>query len=162
MAAKGVRLDATDSAILKRWLRDIDPANRRGVVAHAMKSVVFAGVRDAKEKRIIRGRGNAAPLPKELTRRSGFLIQSISGDLSQAPKRWSMGSPAEYAAVHETGKRVAVPPHTRTSKKGKSFKVKGYSIKFPKRPYLRPAAEYVMRVKARDFFRIALKRAQLR
>jgi hypothetical protein len=137
MAVNGVRLNVADSKRIKRFLDKLNPRDRASVSADVLESIAYATVADAREKRIVRGRGlTSKPLAGKLTFRTGDLTRSLEVDSSRAPKVQTVGSRLNYAAVHEQG----ISP-------------------FPKRPYLEPASDFVIRTKAPDFFRIALVRA---
>jgi len=97
----------------------------------------------ATTKYIKRGRGTAPPLPKVLSARKGTLQSQIGIDIRRLPKSVSVGTPLVYGRVHEDGGPVLVPTHSRTSKLGNSFTVRGHVKTFPKRAYLVPALEDV-------------------
>lgn len=84
-------------------------------------------------------RGDAHPT--KITSRDGHLRGSIYHDLSQIPRRATVGSDLPYAAVHEFGGDFRVRGHSRKSRKGKRYKVKPYTAHYPARPYLAPGLE---------------------
>lgn len=138
MALNEVRLNVADSAKLRAYLKRLNPRQRRSVSGEALEKVARATSLNAKTKQIARGRGlHSKPLPKRLTWRSGDLTRSIAVDSSRAPLVQIVGSPMEYAAVHEQG----ISP-------------------FPRRPYLQPASDHVLKTQASGFFKDALRRAR--
>ncbi len=169
MAGSGVRLNIADSARLKRYLQKLDPKSRASVSAQVLEAIAFATSFDARTRHILRGRGDAKPVKKRLTWRSGELSRSISVDLSRLPGRSVVGSRLAYASVHEQGGPVSIRAHRRKNRPsknragfggGRSHKVKAHTAKFPRRPYLAPANKYVMEKRARSIFERALIRAR--
>ena len=165
--ATGVRLNIAESKKIRAFLDGLDPRERKSVSDLALERIAVATEADAKTKRIIRGRGKAKPVNRRLTWRTGRLGRSISTDRSGAPRRYVVGSTVKYAPVHEQGGTFKVRAHRRKnppSKKrggfggGRSHAVKAHSIKFPKRPYLLPAYEFVVKIKAGRIFRQELER----
>ena len=138
MAIPGVRLNVADSKRIKRFLDRLDPRKRASISAEVLESIAFASLRDVRENRIVRGRGlTAKPLPRKLSFRTGHLTRSLAVDSTRAPKIQTIGSQLRYAPVHEQG----ISP-------------------FPRRPYLEPAAKFVVKTKAPNMFRRALERAR--
>jgi phage gpG-like protein len=137
MALKGVRLNVADSARIQRFLKQLDPKTRRGVLGEVMRAIGNETKADARLNRIVRGRGKAPPLPRKLTWRSGELTRSIDVDYSRQPKIITVGSRLKYAPVHEQG----IAP-------------------YPRRPFLEPAAKTTIKKHAPRFFRNALERAR--
>ncbi len=136
--ATSLRLNTADSRRIKRYLKALTPASRNSVVREALEGIAFATSLDARTKRIIRGRSRKAkPVPKRLTWRSGDLARSISVDLSELYKRSIVGTPIEYAPQHEQG----LSP-------------------YPRRPFLKPASDSVLKRQAKRIFRVALLRAR--
>jgi len=132
----GVRVNVLDSRKIRTFLDDLDPKVRGAVVDQALESIARLVEQRAKEVEIIRGRGRVSPpLRRKLSFRSGRLSGSISTDLSGRPNQFVVGSNVKYAPVHELG----LAP-------------------YPKRPFLRPAADFVMETKAASVFRRALLR----
>ncbi|MGL5098246.1 MAG: phage virion morphogenesis protein, partial [Planctomycetia bacterium] len=78
------------------------------------------------------------PLPDRLSWRTGHLTRSISTDSAPNLKTWIVGSTVNYAPVHELGLRVG-------------------NARYPARPFLTPAAEWVIENRAPDFFERALR-----
>lgn len=136
MAVQGARVNVTGSKKLKRLLRDLDPRVRDGVTDEVMRDLGKLVKANAQETQIVRGRGDAPPLPRQLSYRTGHLTRSIGTDFSEAPRRYIVGTPVAYGTVHELG----LPP-------------------YPKRPFLEPAVEYVIEQKAERLFRLAMQRA---
>lgn len=143
--ATGVRYNVGVSRQVARFLRSLEPQTRDSVVREAMERVARAAEERAKTVEIVRGRGNAPPLPDRLSWRTGHLTRSISTDLSLAPRAWIVGTAVKYGPVHELGLLVQRP---------------GGTVKYPERPFLSPAAEWVIEARAGEFFRRALERAR--
>jgi phage gpG-like protein len=137
MAIQGVRLNVADSLRVKRFLAELEPNKRRGVVSEVLRAIGNQTKADARQNRIVRGRGNAKPLARKLSWRSGELTRSIDVDYSRLPKRAIVGSRLKYAPVHEQG----ISP-------------------YPRRPYLEPAAKNTIKLYAREYFSKALARAR--
>jgi len=160
----GARINLRDSKRIRAFLDDLDPATRGSVSDQALESIARLTEQRAKEVEIVRGRGRntetSPPLPKQLSFRSGRLSGSISTDTSQRPKQFVVGSTVVYAPVHELGLSVSVPAHNRTNADGKRYRVKAHKAKFPKRPFLEPAATHVISTQAEKVFRKALQRAR--
>ncbi len=168
MAGSGVRLNIADSARLKRYLGKLDPKSRASISAQVLEAIARETSFDARTRHILRGRGDAKPVKKRLTWRSGDLSRSIEVDISQLPARSIVGSRLRYAPVHEQGGTFSIKAHRRKNRPGKrggfgggrSHKVKAHTAKFPRRPYLAPANKFVMEKRARLFFERALIRAR--
>ncbi len=137
MANPGVRFNFSDARRIRRFVERLDPRDRSSVVHQVMVDTGKLTKADARENRIVRGRGKTSkPLSDRLTWRTGNLTRSISTDNTQAPRRYIVGTPANYSVVHELG----LSP-------------------FPKRQFLTPAAEKVIRQDVPQLFRLALQRA---
>lgn len=124
---------------LQQFLRRLDPQTRDSVVSRSLREIAIEAESEAKLGQIVRGRGNAPPLPKRLSSRSGRLIDSIGSDFSGLPKRALIGSRVIYARVHELG----LGP-------------------YPKRPFLAPAARKVISKLASRIFKHNLRKARRR
>jgi len=101
------------------------------------------------DPKIILRRGTKPPIKGALTNRHGGtgLIGSFDIDLSKIPRQSSVFTDRVYAPVHEKGLTVTRRAHSRRGKSGKNHTVKSHTAKFPKRPFLAPAAK-----KGRAFF----------
>lgn len=70
--------------------------------------------------------------------KTGRLRKSITGSVSGNSVSWKSDAP--YANVHNTGGKItqSVPPHSRTSKKGKNYSVKAHSktMTVPQRKFI--------------------------
>lgn len=65
---------------------------------------------------------------------TGTLRRSIRARVSGTSLVFSSSEP--HAAIHNDGGIQYVRPHTRKSKKGKRYQVKGYSYKMPRRRFV--------------------------
>lgn len=133
MPRSGARLHRGDARRIKAFLDQIPP-ERRDYFAHAvMRDLTKLSASEARQQ-IVTGRGEdpvvAPPLPKRLTFRTGNLTRSIGTDLSEAPKRYVIGSTAKYSPQHELG----LAP-------------------YPKRAFLKPGADKALRENAKRLFR---------
>lgn len=139
MTQSGVRLNLAESRAIARFLRGLSASERDSVAARVLEQVARATETRAKTVEIVRGRGNAPPLPDRLSWRTGHLTRSISTDSAPSLRTWIVGSTVNYAPVHELGLQVG-------------------AARFPKRPFLTPAAEWVIAERAPDFFQRELER----
>ena len=157
----GVTINLRERKKIRSFLDAIDPEIRGGVVDQALEAIAVLASTRAKRVEIIPGRGrdqvDAPPLDGKLSFRTGRLAASIAVDRSGAPTTYVVGTPVAYGPVHELGLRVSIPGHTRI-RDGKPHKVKAHSVKFPRRPFLEPAAKFVIDTKAEGVFRKALER----
>lgn len=144
--ATGVRINVAESREIARFLRRLDPTTRDSVAAEVLEKVARAAEERAKTVEIVRGRGDAPPLPDKLSWRTGHLTRSISTDSIPSQRVWIVGSTVNYAPIHELG----LPVRTAS----------GGTARYPQRPFLTPAAEFVIDQRAPDFFRQALERAR--
>lgn len=142
----GVRVNLAESRAIAQFLRRMAPAERDSVAAEVLEKVARAAEERAKTVEIVRGRGDAPPLPDKLSWRTGHLTRSISTDSIPSQRVWIVGSTVNYAPIHELGLPVRVPG--------------GGTARYPKRAFLTPAAEYVIDQRAPAFFRQALERAR--
>tara|TARA_R110000751_G_scaffold5290_1_gene24336 strand:+ start:276 stop:698 length:423 start_codon:yes stop_codon:yes gene_type:complete len=134
--SSGLRINVRETREIREFLKNLSPDVANGVCDQSLESIAVLTEQRAKEVEIVRGRGRSAkPLPKRLSFRSGRLSGSISTDRSSAPKQYVVGSTVAYAPVHELGLRP-----------------------YPKRPFLEPAAKFVIDTKAAAIFRKALER----
>lgn len=141
----GVRLNLADSRRIAEFLQRLEPGQRQSVADRVLEKVARAAEERAKTVEIVRGRGDAPPLPDRLSWRTGHLTRSISTDSIPAQGVWIVGSTVNYAPVHELGLSV---------------QTRGGTIRYPERPFLTPAAEWVIDQRAPDFFAQELERAQ--
>lgn len=65
---------------------------------------------------------------------TGTLRRSIRARVSGTSLTFTSSEP--YAAIHNDGGIQYVRPHTRKSKKGRRYQVKGYSYKMPRRRFV--------------------------
>jgi hypothetical protein len=137
----GVRLNLADSRRIADFLRRMTPGERDAVADEVLEKVARAAEERAKTVEIVRGRGNAPPLPDRLSWRTGHLTRSISTDSIPSARTWIVGSTVNYAPVHELGLRVG-------------------SANYPVRAFLTPAAEWAIAERAEGFFLTALDRAR--
>lgn len=137
----GVRINLAESRQIAEYLRRLQPAVRDSVVDEVLEKVALATEERAKTVEIVRGRGDAPPLPDRLTWRTGHLTRSIGTDAVPSERVWIVGSTVNYAPVHELGLTV-----------GRAH--------YPARPFLQPAADWVIDNRAGDFFAQALERAR--
>lgn len=137
----GVRVNLGETRAAQEFLRRLAPDVRDSVVDEVLESVALATEERAKTVEIVRGRGDAPPLPDRLTWRTGHLTRSIGTDLNRSQRVAIVGSTVNYAPVHELGLQVG---HAH----------------YPRRPFLQPAADWVIDNRAPDFFRRALDRAR--
>ena len=140
MALSGVRINLAESRRIAEYLRRLQPAERDNVVDEVLEKVALATDERARTVEIVRGRGlTAEPLPDRLTYRTGHLTRSISAEPDRSNHVYIVGSTVNYAPVHELGLTVG-------------------RARYPQRPFLQPAAEYVIENRAGDFFETALER----
>lgn len=138
MPQSGVRINLAESRAIARFLKGLTPGERNAVADEVLEKVARATETRAKTVEIVRGRGNAPPLPDRLSWRTGHLTRSISTDSAPSLRTWIVGSTVNYAPVHELGLQVG-------------------NARFPKRAFLQPAAEWVIAERAPGFFEKALR-----
>ncbi len=123
----------------------ISPGKNPQIWNKALLRLGLAIQEDARLNQIKRGPSiKAAPLKSQLTRRTGQLAGTIRPDVSKIPRELDVFTDSPYGGVHEFGGLIAIPAHSRTSKKGNTHKVKSHTARFPKRPFLEPALEAVV------------------
>lgn len=137
----GVRINLAESRRIGEFLRRLTPGERDAIVDEVLEKVALAAEERAKTVEIVRGRGDAPPLPDRLTWRTGHLTRSIGTDSVPSQRVWIVGSTVNYAPVHELGLTVG-------------------NAHYPARPFLQPAADWVIDNRAGDFFEQALTRAR--
>lgn len=155
----GVRFNIQDARAIRRALEGLNPRVRNSAVGLALVRIGRRTEALAKEKYIVRGRGlKSKPLRNRVTFRTGRLTRSISTDESASPRRVVVGSRVVYAPVHELGLTVNRPigPSRSNKKRGR---LKGSAV-YPKRPFLEPAALFVIRREAADIMRRSIAQAQ--
>jgi len=135
---RGVRINIATSNQVAEYLRRLAPNVRGSVVDEVLEKIALATEERAKTVEIVRGRGDAPPLPDRLSWRSGHLTRSIGTDSIPSEHAWVVGSTVNYAPVHELGLTV-----------GRAH--------YPQRPFLQPAADYVIEERAGEFFEKALE-----
>jgi hypothetical protein len=142
MAQTGVRINLSDSARIRAFLERMVPGQVASVTSDVLEQTARACEERAKLVEIVRGRGlDSEPLDDQLTYRSGHLTRSISTDSDVANGVWIVGTPINYGPVHELGLRVG-------------------RRKYPRRPFLEPAADWVIANRTPTFFQRALERAR--
>lgn len=134
----GARFNVHDSKRIQEFIRRMKPFEKASVWREVGETLVRLVEQRAKEVEIVRGRGlTSKPLPDRLSFRSGRLTRSISTDTSQRPARYIAGTSVRYSPQHEQG----IAP-------------------WPKRAFLEPAAQYVMKARADKIFKKAFERAR--
>ena len=153
----GVRVTVTGTREFETFLRRLGASGRTGVRSRVLAKIGRATERESKETRFVRGRGKAKALSDILSRRTGRLQDSISTDETGLPNRVEVGTSVEYGPIHELGLTVRRPigPSKRDRKAGR---LKGFA-KYPRRPFLQPAAEAVIAEQAPKIMRDELERA---
>lgn len=139
----GVRVNLAESRRIAEFLRRMTPGERDAVVDQVLEEIALAAEERAKTVEIVRGRGDAPPLPDRLTWRTGHLTRSIGTDSIPSQRVWIVGSTVNYAPVHELGLTVG-------------------NAHYPQRPFLQPAADWVLENRAPGFFERALTEARAR
>lgn len=164
----GATLTYTPDRRFRRFLESLDGSQRLSVQGRILASIGRATEADVKTNQIVRGRGDAPPLRRQLSRRSGHLSSGTSTDETGLPRRVVVGTVVNYGPIHELGfsGTVNVRTHRRTKAFGRTipggFTVPGHSrrMRMPKRPFLRPAATKVLtKGEARRIFAFELARA---
>lgn len=141
----GVRVNLAESRRIAEFLRRLEPGERDAVADRVLESVTRAAEERAKTVEIVRGRGNAPPLPDRLSWRTGHLTRSIGTDSIPSARTWILGSTVNYAPVHELGLTV---------------QGRGGAVRYPARPFLLPAAEWAIEQRAPELFERELARAR--
>jgi hypothetical protein len=155
--AVNVRVSVSGLTELNKALRAISPQHRPKILRDGLLAIGLEIQRDATQNQIIRGGGKNAPVnPHRITSRTGYGRRSIRVNRKELPHAIEVGSDVGYMAVHEIGGTVRVPrhvvaAHTRRVAFGvrtKPFVVpehfRGpYTVRYPARPWLKPAVEAV-------------------
>lgn len=139
--ASGVRVNLAATRAAQAMLAKLAPNVRDSVVDEVLENVALATEERAKTVEIVRGRGDAPPLPDRLTWRTGHLTRSIATDIVPSQRVAIVGSTVNYAPVHELGLQVG-------------------NAHYPRRPFLQPAADFVLSTRIRGFFQRAIDRAR--
>jgi len=143
MPESGVRFNLADSRRIRRLLSDLSPKERNQVIPPVLEQLAEETSTRVKLKEIARGRGKKAPpLPRKLTSRNAGrgLVGSIAVDRSQrARNQYAVGTRLRYGPVHELG----LGP-------------------YPKRPFLKPGAEYILNKRGVPIFRKWIERVRSR
>lgn len=137
----GVRVNLAPTRQALEYLRRLAPDVRESAVDEVLESVALATEERAKTVEIVRGRGTAPPLPDRLSWRTGHLTRSIGTEVVPSQRVAIVGSTVNYAPVHELGLQVG-------------------NAHYPRRPFLQPAADWVMENRVAAFFKRALDRVR--
>tara|TARA_Y100000310_G_scaffold336656_1_gene421795 strand:+ start:807 stop:1346 length:540 start_codon:yes stop_codon:yes gene_type:complete len=172
--ALGVRTKLTGGEALARALERAHPSSQR-IAGDVLRKLALHTAKIAAEDKIKRGGvrkfafgvGVSKPLPNKLTSRTGTGRRSIGVNLAPLPNAAEVGSDLEYMAVHEAGGRINIPrkfvkAHFRTVAFGRKvgrFRVGGFYVNphkanYPRRPWLEPAVDDVLREAPRIAARI--------
>lgn len=159
MARVEITTEGLDDAlrVLDRLNLKANPGKR--AAAKILISIANEIASNAQSKQILRGGGKGAPHPTKVTSRTGTLRRSIAVDRGELGSLIvSIGTDLVYGAVHEEGGRIKIPQtrvreHKRKSAFGKKFPAftvpahtrKAHTAKYPKRPFLRPARDAIIR-----------------
>ena len=109
-----------------RALSKLTPAQNTRITSDTLEAIAFR-VQGLSALKIVRGRQQLPPLPKQLTFRKGGAARSIGVDLSGLPNRSETGSILLYPMLHEFG------------------------LGTPERPWLGPAVNEVIPDEAESF-----------
>jgi len=163
--ALGVRTKLTGGEALARALERAHPSSQR-IAGDVLRKLALHTAKIAAEDKIKRG-GKSPALPNKLTSRTGTGRRSIGVNLAPLPNAAEVGSDLEYMAVHEAGGRINIPrkfvkAHFRTVAFGRKvgrFRVGGFYVNphkanYPRRPWLEPAVDDVLREAPRIAARI--------
>ncbi len=85
-----------------RALTSLTPSQNRRITSDTLEAIAFR-VQELSALKIVRGRQQLPPLPKQLTFRHGGAARSIGVDLSGLPRRSETGSILLYPMLHEFG-----------------------------------------------------------
>jgi len=145
--------------VLDRLNLKANPGKR--AAAKILISIANEIASNAQSTQILRGggKGPATDPPTKVTSRTGTLRRSIAVDRGELGSLIvSIGTDLVYGAVHEEGGRIKIPQtrvreHKRKSAFGKKFPAftvpahtrKAHTAKYPKRPFLRPARDAIIR-----------------
>ncbi len=174
--AIGLRVRVIGGREYDRALAAHTPSSNPRIAATVLRTAALRTQDVAAREEIISG-GNQPPHPTRLTSRSGTGRRSISVNLAGLPNFSEAGSDLGYMAAHEKGGTFGVPVHTVSSHRrtvvfGRrvsppfmvpSFQRGPYTMTLPRREWLRPATDKVVRelqTRAADLVERATRRGR--